>query len=231
MIINLNDLTVVSITCNNDGIYRTIDSVKPLLNAGCKMIIQNGGSPMEFQHEYIYIRNEKDKGVYDAMNKGISIVKTNFFILLHAGDILIANASEIYNIIAEMERLNKDMSLNSQYIGSRLHSSHNWRPWMLNLGVQPPHLPVIYKTITYKEKKYTLEIPIIADFDFFLNKVNWKNVIWHNKLLVKMETGGATSGGLRSFLFVSKCFIKSYGLRGCIMALTRIPFKLIQAIY
>lgn len=228
---NLNDLTIVSITYNNNGIQNTIDSVLPILNAGGKMIIQNGGKEFKVDHIGIAVHNEKDEGIYDAINKGIFKVQTKFFIILHAGDIFIGDTQDISDIMLDLESFNKDISLNSQYIGSRLHSSVNWRPWMLFFGVQPPHLPVIYKTKIYKNIKYSLDIPIIADFDFFLNKVNWNNALRSNKTLVKMAKGGATSGGIKSFFMVSKCFANSYGKRGILMAITRIPFKIIQALY
>lgn len=228
---DLNHFTIVSITYNNEGINNTIKSVLSILDAGGKMIIQNGGSHLYIENKNIKVFNEKDNGIYDALNKGISKVRTEFFMILHAGDTFIGKAHYISDIIEEMEKSSKSMSLNSQFIGSRLHSSRNWRPWMLNLGVQPPHLPVIYKSRIFTELTYSLDIPIIADFDFFLKNVQWQNVSWSNKLLVRMETGGATSGGIRSFLLVSLCFIKTYHLRGLLMAVSRIPFKIIQSLY
>lgn len=231
MMTYLNDITIVSITFNNDGIFNTIGSIMPIINTGGKMIIQNGGSPLNVKHERIQVYNEKDLGIYDALNKGISKVRTNFFMIIHAGDTFIGSTQDISTICSELENTLNIMSLNSQYIGSRLHSSNNWRPWMLRFGVQPPHLPVIYRSKIYTQINYSLDIPIIADFNFFLKDVNWKNVTWNNKLLVKMETGGATTGGIQSFISVSRCFIKTYRFRGLIMALTRTPFKIIQAIY
>ena len=196
------DLTIVSITYNNAGIHNTIDSVLPILNDGGKMVIQNGGRTLKVNHKGIIVHNEKDQGIYDALNKGINKVKTRFFMLLHAGDTFIGSVDEIKTILFKLEKSQKFMSLNSQYIGTRLHSSYKWRPWMLYLGVQPPHLPCIYRSEVFVSKKYSIDIPIIADFDFFYRKINWENAQWDNKLLVKMETGGVTSGGIQSFLFV-----------------------------
>jgi len=231
MINHLNDLTIVSITFNNDGIYRTIDSVQPLLQSGAKMIIQNGGTPLKHTNKEIIVNDKEDKGIYDALNKGINSVRTKYFMLLHAGDSFIGTAQELMHILKDLEYSSNSLSLNSQYIGRRLHSSVLWRKWMLHLGVQPPHLPCIYKSAIYKAKKYSLEIPIIADFHFFSFQVEWEGVIWHNKLLVKMEEGGVTSGGLISFLTVSSSYLKTYGIKkGLIMALFRIPFKLLQAL-
>ena len=230
MMTDLKEFTIVSISYNNDGIYNTVNSLTPVFDAGGKMIIQNGGRDISIKSKSVRVFNEQDSGIYDGLNKGISKVRTRFFMLLHAGDVFIGNTSTLYNIIKEMERSSNCISLNSQFIGSRLHSSRYWRPWMINFGAQPPHLPAIYRSESFKKKQYSLEIPIIADFDFFLNQVDWQKAQWNNELLVKMETGGATSGGFQSFTRVSKYFIQSYGLRGILMAITRLPFKLIQAI-
>lgn len=226
---NICDFTVVSITYNNPGIYKTIESVLPIIKAGGKMIIQNGGELLQLVNKGIEVYDEKDTGIYDAINKGISKVDTNFFMLLHAGDIFIGSIRNIESIIAELEIKSKDLSLNSQYIGSRFHDSKNWRPWMLNFGVQPPHLPVVYRSLVYKQLEYSKDIKIIADFIFFVTEVNWGKVNWNNKLLIQMETGGTTNSGLKSFLIVSVCFIKYFGLKGLFMAFARIPFKLLQA--
>lgn len=227
---DLQEFTIVSITYNNDGIQNTIDSLTCVFDVGAKMIIQNGGNDISINHKNIEVFNEKDFGIYDALNRGISKVKTRFFMLIHAGDTFISDTNTLHKIILEMKESSQLISLNSQFIGLRLHSSHYWRPWMLNFGVQPPHLPVIYSSEPFKKITYSLDIPIIADFDFFLNKVDWGRAQWNNELLVKMETGGATSGGVQSFIRVTKCFVKSYGLRGLFMSILRLPFKLIQAI-
>ncbi len=224
------DLTIVSITYNNNGIQNTIDSVLPILNAGGKMVIQNGGRELKVNHMGIAVHNEKDLGIYDAINKGISQVKTKFFMLLHAGDTFVGSVHDLKTIILKLEKSQKSISLNSQHIGSRLHSSSKWRPWMLHFGVQPPHLPTIYRSETFVSERYSINIPIIADFDFFYRNIAWKNAQWDNKLLVKMETGGVTSGGIRSFAIVSRCFIQTYGRKGVMMTLARIPFKLLQSI-
>lgn len=227
---SLKNFTIVSITFNNDGINRTINSVLPLIEEGASMIIQNGGRHLNSSHSGILIKNEPDGGIYDAINRGISSVKTAYFMLLHAGDTFIGKPDDISSILFNLQRLNSNISLNSQFIGERLHSSRFWRPWMLQFGAQPPHLPTIYETETYQSKEYSLKIPIIADFDFFRSHVEWKSASWDNKIIVKMTTGGATSRGVFSILFVTKCFYTSYGFKGIAMAITRIPFKILQAI-
>jgi glycosyltransferase involved in cell wall biosynthesis len=226
----LDKLTVVSITYNNEGINNTINSVLPILDNGASMLIQNGGSSINISSIKIELFNEKDKGIYDAINKGISKVQTEYFMLIHAGDQFIGTPAQLNTIIYDLKLTNKSMSLNSQYIGKRLHSSKLWHPFLLRFGVQPPHLPTVYSTKFFQPISYDTSIPIIADFHFF-NTIPWDSYVSHNYKLIQMETGGATSNGIKSAFKVSRLFYKTYGLRGILMAIGRLPFKIIQSLF
>ena len=225
----LNDLTIVSITFNNPGIHKTIESLRPLLECGAQVVVQNGGKPITIEAQNLTIYNEEDSGIYDGLNKGIKKVDSAFFMLLHAGDEFIGSPDTMARIITDLMQHGKDLSLNSQLIGSRKHSSVLWNPWMLNFGAQPPHLPCIYRTSAFKLKPYRLDIPIIADFDFF-KSYTWSSYMKHNYMLVQMELGGATSGGFQSFVRVSKLFVGHYKLKGLLMAVARVPLKVLQMI-
>lgn len=227
----LSELTIVSITYNNEGIYRTIQSIEPLLNNACKSIIQNGGDPISIKEsKHLKVFNETDLGIYDALNKGLKKVQTKFFMFLHSGDEFIGTPEELQEILHSLETNGADISLNNQKIGNRLHSSRFWHPYLLQFGVQPPHLPTIYRSTKFNRRFYNTKIKVIADFDFYRNIHDW-NYLKHNKLLIKMEKGGKTSNGISSLISVSLEFIGTYGFKGLIMAFTRIPFKLLQSIY
>lgn len=227
----LDELTIVTITFNDDGVYNTTESIQTLLKYGAKHIIQNGGGEIDLPFTSSTVINEKDNGIYDAINKGIARVKTKYFMLLHAGDLFIGSISDMRFILSHFEKADCHLILNSQLIGNRLHSSRLWRPWMMAFGAQPPHLPTIYRSNPYKERNYDPTITIISDFDFFYNQVNWKNYKNTNKIIVKMNTGGATSSGISSFLKVSTLFVRQYKIKGLFFCLGRVPFKLLQSVF
>lgn len=226
----LHNLTIISITHNNPGIFNTFNSLKPLLNLGAHYIIQNGGHEIEINFPKVLVETEKDFGIYNALNRSLEKVNTQFFMLIHAGDTFIGLPQDIINILKDLDSKGLDLSLNSQTIGKRLHSSTLWRPWMLFMGAQPPHLPCVYRSKPFCHRKYRENLPIIADFDFFLTQISWDKVIRHNHLLVQMETGGHTSSGISSFFTVSKLLIINYGLKGVFMAMMRAPLKIVQSI-
>lgn len=228
--VKLKNLTIVTITYNNNGLSKTLQSILPLINAGSTHIIQNGGKHIYNvpQHPNLHIYNEQDKGIYSALNLGIKKVTTSYFMLIHAGDEFIGKISELEQILTDLEQNQISISLNSQYIGNRKHSSRFWRPWMLSFGVQPPHLPCVYATKYFQNKGYNEAIPIIADFDYFQSSCDWSNFMNQHYLLIQMEAGGHTSGGINSFFSTSFEFIRTYKFKGVFYSIARIPFKLIQ---
>ena len=129
--------------------------------------------------------------------------------LIHSGDEFVGNLADLREIISEMNSSGLDLSLNACSIetesGPRMMSSRLWHPWMLRVGVQPPHTPTIYRTETLARLAYDQSIPISADFKHFRDIVRggyrWAR---HNKHLIGMEAGGATSSGLVSFWRVTK---------------------------
>ena len=230
MYIDLSSLTIVSITYNDKGIYDTIRSVDQLRKHGVRHIIQNGGETLENIPDSCSVFNEIDQGIYDALNKALNKIKTKFFMFLHAGDTFIGTPLSLFKIINSLEATKKNISINSQFIGKRLHSSRPWKPWMIKLGAQPPHLPTIYRTNIFNSKPYDLSKPIIADFHFFRTMVDWNEHLNHHQLLVQMTSGGRTSSGLQSFINLSTIYVKDFGLHGVVMLFARIPIKVLQSI-
>ena len=232
---SLNKLTIVTITFNNeDELVSTYESLIEFRANGGTHIIINGGRSVETIITEGFLFEEEDKGIYDALNKGISKVQTEYFMLIHSGDSLVCSISSIEDLINEMEKAKYDLMLNDCSIefgkGKRLMKSKRWQPWMFNFGAQPPHPPTIYRTSTVASIKYDLTHPVIADYKY-LEDIFKTNITWGkgNKMLVHMSAGGATSSGIRSFFYVNKQFRK---LKGPILmiwfALTRPFIKVYQ---
>ena len=92
------DLTIVTITYNNETeLLETYNSIESLIaNFGVNHIIINGGDKLKniaiFRSEII---QEKDNGIYNALNKGVNKVKTNNLIPKLDIDFFIRKGSEI----------------------------------------------------------------------------------------------------------------------------------------
>ena len=234
----LESLSIVTITYNNpEDLIKTYKSLEGFRKAGGKHIIVNGGASVkQIIKDDCLLLEEPDKGIYDALNKGIQLVKTPFLMLIHSGDVLVATLNVLGEQIASMNEKQLDILLNDCNIefgkGKRLMSSKNWQPWMFKFGAQPPHPPTIYKSTFVENFKYDTNHPIIADFDY-LERI-FKHTPKYdkgNQQLIFMSAGGKTSSGLSSFFAVNRAFRKLKGIiaSSCFI-FTRPLIKFIQMI-
>lgn len=90
----MNDLSIVTINYNNkDGLEKTIKSVLSQSYRGFEYIIIDGGSTdgsveviKEYASQIDYWVSEPDKGIYNAMNKGILQAHGKYLNFMNAGD-------------------------------------------------------------------------------------------------------------------------------------------------
>lgn len=92
-------LSIITINYNNlYGLKETIDSVISQTFTDFEWIVIDGGSTdgsreliERFQNHFVYWCSEPDKGIYNAMNKGISHSKGDWFLFLNSGDCILNN--------------------------------------------------------------------------------------------------------------------------------------------
>ena len=107
----LEDLTIITITYNSDEFKETFWAIKSLLDNKISWIIIDGGmtiSNNDLPSNSVLV-SENDSGIYDALNKGISLVQTKYFMLLHM-EYIIVNNQIINDIISGMKYNNYDVS-------------------------------------------------------------------------------------------------------------------------
>ncbi len=89
-------LTIITINLNNkDGLRKTIESVISQTFVDYEFIVIDGGSTKgdvevikEYGDKISYWISEPDKGIYNAMNKGIVKAKGEYIHFLNSGDLL-----------------------------------------------------------------------------------------------------------------------------------------------
>lgn len=92
-------LSIITINYNNKaGLQRTIDSVICQTWRDFEWIIIDGGSTdgskeliEQYQNHFSYWCSEPDKGVYNAMNKGIAKAKGEYLNFMNSGDVFYSN--------------------------------------------------------------------------------------------------------------------------------------------
>lgn len=181
------------------------------------------------------ILSEPDKGIYDAMNKGISLA---------SGDIVgILNSDDLYdnkNIIEEVAKNFKSFSGHNILWGDLNYVAKNntnkplriWQSRILKKddllkGKIAPH-PTFFirKKLFTKIGLYDLSMPLAADFDFMkrcLIHENYK-AIYVPKKFIKMRVGGVTSSSFRNIYMQNKEIIRSLKFSFSDFSLTRYIF-------
>lgn len=149
--------------------------------------------------------SEKDKGLFDAINKGISMAKGEVIGILNSDDILatpeafekISSTFEkngcdaVYSdlVIMDYETMQKP---NRVFIAGR----GNYK-----LGWYPPH-PTLYVKREVYEKfgKYSLKYNIAADYDFMVRIMkNNISMSYIPETLVHMRMGGVSTNSLKAY--------------------------------
>ncbi len=153
--------------------------------------------------------SEKDKGIYDALNKGVDLATGDVIGILHSDDFL-AN----HNVLSQVaQKFKEDPSLEAvygdlQYV-DRQNPEKVIRNWVsgeydiknFSKGWMPPHPALFIKKSCFKKYgNYNLSYKSAADYDLilrFLFKQQIK-VGYIPSVLVKMRVGGLSNKSLKN---------------------------------
>lgn len=103
-------ISIITINYNNiEGLKKTVESVVKQSPKDFEYIVIDGGSA-DGSAEYLAAQNENlnywvsepDKGIYNAMNKGILHAKGDYFLFLNSGDVLIDDKEIICKIVLNL---------------------------------------------------------------------------------------------------------------------------------
>lgn len=245
-------ISVVTAVYNREAtIGRAMDSFEKQSWMNKEQIIVDGASKdgtLEIVHRYsndnAIIVSEKDEGIYDAINKGISLATGDVVGLLHSDDFF-AHANVLSEIAEAFEDPNLDIvyadaaffspgksnHITRRYNSSRFSASRIRNGWM------PAHTTMYARRRVFEEYgEYREDFKIAADFEFIARtfgsgriKSRYISEIW-----MMMQTGGASTGGLKSKLVLNREVLKACRLNGIptsyVGILSKYPEKLLELI-
>lgn len=198
-------ISVITINYNNAaGLRKTMQSVVSQSYRDFEYIIIDGGSTdgsigviEEFRNSVTRSVSEKDKGIYDAQNKGISQATGEYLLFLNSGDFL-CNPAVLEKVSGF--GLDRDIVYGDMYI--------NWGE-KISLGKMPAEIskeqmfrdtlwhPVsfIRSELFHNYGMYNLEYKMVADYEFFFrviikHKVSTKHI---PLAICEFDTGGISS--------------------------------------
>ena len=192
-------ISIITISYNNKiSLTNTVKNVMNQISKNYEHIIIDGNSTdgtkkfLKTLSQITWI-SEPDKGIYDAMNKGIQLAQGDWIIFMNAGDIFHSNT-----VLKEFENSN----FNSDVIyGNCLIKYDNGferisNPNSLNelwKGMSFSHQTVFIKTALLKENLFDLTYKYCADFNqiygFYLSG---KSFQYWNFLIAAIEAGGVS---------------------------------------
>lgn len=201
--------------CMNSVLNQTYDNIEYIIvdgnsNDGTLNLIKNKAKT----HEFINWISEKDKGIYDALNKGVELATGDIVGFLHSDDFL-GDENIIQSIVVcftshDVDGVYGDL----QYVAKDNIDKivRNWvsKPFQNNLlykGWMPPHPTLYLKNNVYEIfGGFDLNFYIAADYDFILRifKQTHLKFFYLPKSIVQMRVGGASNRSLKNILIKMK---------------------------
>jgi len=145
------------------------------------------------------IVSKPDKGIYDAMNKGIKIANSEIIGVLNSDD-LYADEKVVEEVVKTFKKYGVDCVwgdlvyfLDDPNKIIRVWKSSDYKEGLFEKGWVPPHPTFFVKKECYEKYGYfRLDLPVAADYEImfrFLKKYKIKGK-YIPKVLVKMRAGG-----------------------------------------
>lgn len=250
-------ISVVTATYNSEKtIADTIKSVLVQQNKAYEHIIVDGesdddtiniikGYESEYEGRLKWI-SEPDKGLYDAMNKGIQMATGDVVGLLNSDDFFTSD-----NVLGRIAReFEENPSLEAIYGDihfvkdedltkcTRYYTSSYFRPWLLRFGIMLAH-PSFYvrKEVYQKYGLYDLQFQMSSDFEmvvrlFGKNQINAKYIPMD---FVTMRYGGKSTAGWGAKIKINRDIassLKKHGIFTCqLFQLARYMWRVIELVY
>lgn len=243
-------VSIITITRNNYSVIsRCLASIKSQNYSDIEHIVIDGASIdgtldilFSESHHIKKLLSEPDRGIYDALNKGIKHATGEVIGILHADDIFfdentVSQIAEIFKANPSVDMVSGGANyfkLNKKNI-VRNYSSIGFRLWMMRFGFMPAHTASFIRKRVYEDFGiYDAGYISAGDFELFV-RLMWRNRISYalvDRVLVLMEVGGLSTSGIKSFARSTKEILKALKQNGfysnCLFVVARLPIKFIQ---
>ncbi|WP_179351503.1 glycosyltransferase family 2 protein [Winogradskyella vidalii] len=214
---------ITAVYNSSKTIEACMDSVLNQTYEDIEYIIVDGGSNTETldllnaaakKHQNITLSSEPDKGIYDALNKGVAKATGAIVGFVHSDDFL-ADHTIIAAVVEAFKTQNADGVYGDLHYVALENTDKIIRNWvsnpfsskLLKQGWMPAH-PTLYlkKEVYNTYGGFDLSFKIAADYDFILRIFKQKdlNFYYLPKTIVKMRVGGASNKSLKNILQKSK---------------------------
>jgi glycosyltransferase len=196
---------------SEDTIGQCMESVRAQTHGDLEHIVVDGGSQdgtldiiRKYRGGISKWVSEPDRGIYHALNKGIGMSSGEVIGFLHSDD-MYAHEKVVEKVVASVaghESCYGDLTYVGRDNPERIIRYWKSRPYSSGLfhrGWMPPH-PTFFvrKKIYDKFGLFNTGFRIAADYELMLRFIEREGIstCYIPEVLVKMRTGGASSGGI-----------------------------------
>ncbi len=209
-----------------ETIQDTISSVASQNYNNIEHIIIDGASTdgtleviRQHQDKLSCVLSEPDRGIYDAMNKGIKVAHGDFLGFLNSDDIY-ANDKVISKIVGIVKKQKVDavygdlvfVSPNNLQRVLRHYNSRWFNSKMISKGYMPAHPTLFLSNSVFEEYGYyKIDYSIAADFEFVARVFGKDDISYYYlpEIMVKMRQGGISTKSWKSNWILNKEILRA----------------------
>ncbi len=223
---------------NKEGILKTIASLQLQTFKDFEHIVIDGGSTdgtLEIIKNEKCITNwisEKDKGIYDAINKGLKLSKGKYVNTINSGDYYYS--SESLNIIRKYFEKNNVSFVFGAVLKKKVYYKYEPNKMFWSFNFYPAHSSgfFIKKEVHDNIGDYSLKFPCSSDYDFFwrlIKKNNHRGISTKkNEIIGVFEPGGFSANyGVFKHIW-EETLIRFHNRQNKIVVLTILLLRLIK---
>ncbi len=220
-------VSIITATYNSAAyIAEALRSIQTQTYLNIELVLIDGGSRDAtvkivnevFTRDKIVV-SEKDKGIYDALNKGISKCTGDIIGFVHSDDLL-ASPNTINDIVNSFLKQNVDgvygdlkyVSKENPHQVIRYWKSKTFKNSLLKKGWMPAHPTLFLKKEVYeKHGTFNTHYKIAADYDLMLRIFSDPrlNFFYLPEVITLMRVGGASNRSLKNVIQKSKEDLKT----------------------
>ena len=243
--------SIITVCLNSAATIRdTLESVTVQDHADREYIVVDGGSTdgtldivRSYGRSVDKVISGPDKGIYDALNKGIAAATGEVIGVLHADDVyqsprVLSTVVRAFSGAPDAEIVFGDLVFvrpDDLARVVRYYSSKAFRPWRLRFGWMPPHPASFFRRSAYQRiGPYATDLKISSDYEvfvkaFLVHKLGYARI---DDVLVRMRVGGLSTSGLRSSIRLNREIVTACRRNGIYtnfaLVLLKTPFKLLE---
>lgn len=243
-------ISVITVCLNSAGsISDTLRSVSDQTYADVEHVIIDGGSrddTVKLVHTLgrrgNVIVSEPDKGIYDAMNKGLRLATGDVIAFLNADDKYAAN-----DVLTRVGMLMQHFDLDALYGDAefvspaqlekpvRRYRSSRFAPERIAWGWMPAHPALFLKRHVFeKYGDFRADYRIAGDFELIARVFHQGDLgcLYIPEVFVRMRTGGISTSGFRNTLLLNQEVLRACRENGIksnwLKILSKYPLKFLE---